>query len=70
MQLATELEGCAISLRREALSSIILSLGGTEATGIVKFLLDSFGGSEAYEDAKRQILARAPLPEGLGGGSS
>ena len=55
----------AISLRHKALSSIILSLGGTEATGIVKFLLDSFGGSEVYEDAKRQILAHAPLPEDL-----
>ena len=65
MQLATELEGHAISLHREALSSIILSLGGTKATGIVKFLLDSFGGSEAYEDAKRQILAHAPLPKDL-----
>ena len=46
LQLSNELEGRAIHLRKEALSSIIMALGGTQATGLVKFLMDSFGGSE------------------------
>ena len=65
MQLATELEGHAIRPWKEALSSIVLSLGGTQATGLVKFLIDTFGGSNDYEAAKAQILAQAPTPEDL-----
>ena len=42
-----------------------MSLGGTEATGIVRFLIDSFSRAEAYEEAKRQILAHPPTPEDL-----
>ena len=42
-----------------------MSLGGTQATGLVHFLIDSFGGAEAYEEAKRQILATTPAPEDL-----
>ena len=44
---------------------IIMSLGGTEATGIARFLIDSFGEAEAYEEAKCQILAHPPAPEDL-----
>ena len=42
-----------------------MSLGGTKATGLVRFLIDFFGGAEAYEEAKRQILAHPPAPEDL-----
>ena len=42
-----------------------MSLGGTKATGLVRFLIDSFGGAEAYDGAKRQILAHPPAPEDL-----
>ena len=42
-----------------------MSLGGTQATGLVRFLIDSFGGAEVYEEAKRQILATTPSPEDL-----
>ena len=42
-----------------------MSPGGTEATGIVRFLIDSFRGAEAYEEAKWQILAHSPTLEDL-----
>ena len=42
-----------------------MSLGGTKATGLVRFLIDSFRGAEAYDEAKQQILAHPPAPEDL-----
>ena len=42
---------------------MILSLGGTKATGIVEFLIDSFSGTEDYTVAKATVLAEAPDPE-------
>ena len=65
MQLANELEGHAIKLRQEALSRVILSLGGTKATGIVEFLIDSFSGVEDYAVAKAAVLAEAPDPDDI-----
>ena len=65
LQLSNELEGRAICLRKEALSSVIMALGGTQATGLVKFLINSFGGSKDYETAKEQILAKAPTTQEL-----
>ena len=47
------------------MSSIIIALGGTQATGLVKFLIDSFGGSEDYKAAKEQILTEAPTAQDL-----
>ena len=63
MQLANELKGRAIRLRQEALSRVILSLGGTKATSVVEFLIDSFGGVEDYAVAKAAVLAEAPDPD-------
>ena len=55
-QLAMDLESRAIRLRQEALSRVVLSLGGTEAGGFIKFLMDSFGGSTEYDQAKAQAM--------------
>ena len=40
-----------------------MALGGTQATRLVKLLIDSFGGSEDYEAAKEQILTEAPTAQ-------
>ena len=42
-----------------------MALGKTQATGLVKFLIDSFGGSKDYEAAKEQILTEAPTAQEL-----
>ena len=59
-QLAVDLESRAIRLRQEALSCVVLSLGGTEAGGFVKFLVDSFGGSTEYDQGKAQAMLNIP----------
>ena len=42
-----------------------MALGGIKATGLVKFLINYFGGVEDYEVAKKQVLAKAPTPSAL-----
>ena len=59
-QLAADLENRAIHLWQEALSCVVLSLGGTEARGFVTFLVDSFGGSTEYDQAKVQAMLDIP----------
>ena len=53
-QLAVDLEGRAICLRQEAISWLILTLSGTDAGGVVKFLIDTFGSSTDYDQLKDQ----------------
>ena len=50
LQLANSLEARAIRLRQEALSRIILSLGGTAASGFLKFVIDTFGNEKDFSD--------------------
>ena len=64
-QLAADLESRAIRLWQEALSHVVLSLGGTEAGGFVKFLVDSFGGSTEYDQAKAQAMLDIPDTQNL-----
>ena len=59
-QLAADLESRAIRLRQEVLSHVVLSLSGTEAGGFIKFLVDSFGGSMEYNQAKAQAMLDIP----------
>ena len=59
-QLAADLESRAIHLQQEALSHVVLSLGGTVAGGFVKFLVDSFSGSTEYDQAKAQAMLDIP----------
>ena len=60
LQLANDLEARAIRLRKEATSHLILCLGGTEAGGFVKFMIDTFGGSSEFEKVKAQAVLQLP----------
>ena len=52
LQLANSLEAWAIRLCQEALSQIILSLGGTAASGFLKFVIDTFGNEKDFSTAQ------------------
>ena len=58
LQPANSLEAWAICLCQEALSQIILSLGGTAASGFLKFVIDTFGNEKDFSTAQAEAALR------------
>ena len=48
-------------MRQESISRLIITMAGTEASGLVKFCMDSFGSSK--EMSKTQAEAALHIPQ-------
>ena len=60
LQLANHLEARAIRLRQESLSRLIITMAGTAASGLVKFVVDAFGSSKEMEENQAKAALHVP----------
>ena len=60
LQLANHLEAWAIRLRQESLSRLIITMAGTAASGLVKFVVDAFGSSKEMEENQAKAALHVP----------
>ena len=54
------MEARAIRLRQESLSRLIITMAGTAASGLVKFVVDAFGSSKEMEENQAKAALHVP----------